>query len=62
MPNKKFVFVDKPGDYRWQRFSPNGREVGNSGEGFKTKQGVVHNAQLNGYQGDGIKGWTKKKP
>ena len=60
MPNKKFVFIDKPGDYRWQHISPNGKMVGNSGEGFKTKQAAINNAKHNGYQGTGQRGWVKK--
>lgn len=54
MTNNKFVFKkDSKGELRWRKVSPNNVIIGASSEGFKTRQGVLKNAQLNGYSGTG---------
>jgi len=57
-PSRKKTIVDKwefyqdpKGDWRWRRIAPNGRIVGNSGEGYRNRADCVANARRNGYTG-----------
>lgn len=60
MPNTKFQFyTDNKKEFRWKQVAGNNKTVGASSEGFKTKNAVIKNAQNNGYQGEGKKGWIK---
>ena len=45
-------YKDTQGEWRWKRTAPNGREVGNSGEGYKNREDCVANARRNGYTGN----------
>ncbi|MEQ1888339.1 MAG: hypothetical protein ABL951_04055 [Alphaproteobacteria bacterium] len=46
----KFKFYkDEADEWRWQRFSPNGNEVGAATEGYKNMKDCEANAKRNGY-------------
>lgn len=52
MANDKYEFyVDKAGQHRWRKISPNSQIIGAASEGFSSKQAAINNAKLNGYQG-----------
>lgn len=45
------IYQDHRGEWRWRRFAPNGRIVGESSEGYKNREHCVENARRNGYTG-----------
>lgn len=45
------VYKDAKGEWRWRRTASNGREVGASTEGYKSREHCVENAIRNGYTG-----------
>jgi uncharacterized protein YegP (UPF0339 family) len=57
---RQFTFYkDKKGEFRWQLIATNNKIVGASSEGFSSKSAVIKNAQSNGHNGNGKKGWKK---
>lgn len=36
------IYEDKSGEWRWRLRAANGRTIADSGEGYKTKNGVVN--------------------
>jgi len=45
-------YQDAKGEWRWRHVAANGKIVGASAEGFKTRAACVANARMNGYTGD----------
>jgi len=44
-------YKDAANEWRWRRTAPNGKEVGNAGQGYKNREDCVANAVRNGYPG-----------
>lgn len=45
------IYQDAKDEWRWRRVAPNGKIVGASTEGYKTRAACVANAKRNGYRG-----------
>lgn len=43
-------YIDNAGEWRWRHIAANGKIVGASSEGFKSRESCVYNARLNGYK------------
>ena len=41
MPGKFEIYTDKAGEYRWRLKATNGRQIADSGEGYKTKASLM---------------------
>lgn len=62
MNNQFKFYTRKDGDFGWKIVAPTNKTVGSSSEGFTSKTALIKNAQNNGYQGTGKRGWQKPKP
>jgi uncharacterized protein YegP (UPF0339 family) len=48
------LYRDEAGEWRWKRVEPNGREVSNSGEGYRNFLDAEEQAKRNSQPGDRI--------
>ena len=51
MADKWNFYQDPKKDWRWTRIAPNGKVVGASTEGYKSKHSCEENARRNGWKG-----------
>ena len=47
--DKREIYKDKAGEWRWRCIAPNGKEVGASSEGYKNRGDCLENAKRFGY-------------